>query len=291
MEDKLVGIGEFAALGCVSTRTLRHYQDKGLLQPAHVDENTGYRYYRVGQTRDLQTIRLLQTLGLSLDEVSDLITNHKANEVLSRVEECIADIERLQHDLNLARYLGNELLDAYRIALREIIFDKILIEHRPSRSILSFSVADITIPDQLSRAEQWTFLEAHLRHLLERDNLAPLCRNIGGVISRDQVASNDDPDYDRLFVYYDENLGSGLQTIDSIPAGFYLTVYRQHYRADEESHRAALALLKTLESEAKARGLRICGDYYCESIITAPLLGYEGYDGLSRLSVPVTEAS
>jgi DNA-binding transcriptional MerR regulator len=39
----MFSIGEFARLGAVSIRTLRHYDEIDLLQPAEVDPVTGYR--------------------------------------------------------------------------------------------------------------------------------------------------------------------------------------------------------------------------------------------------------
>jgi len=38
-------IGIFSKLGRVTIKTLRHYDEMGLLTPAHVDEENGYRYY------------------------------------------------------------------------------------------------------------------------------------------------------------------------------------------------------------------------------------------------------
>ncbi|MPY80428.1 MAG: MerR family DNA-binding transcriptional regulator [Actinophytocola sp.] len=47
----MLSIGEFARLGDVSVRMLRHYDDLGLLRPVQVDEWTGRRRYDVGQNR------------------------------------------------------------------------------------------------------------------------------------------------------------------------------------------------------------------------------------------------
>jgi DNA-binding transcriptional MerR regulator len=62
-------IGEFARLGDISVRMLRHYDEIGLLAPARVDPSTGYRGYTIGQLRDLNRIVALRGLGLSLSEV------------------------------------------------------------------------------------------------------------------------------------------------------------------------------------------------------------------------------
>ena len=42
-------IGEFAQIAQVSGRQLRFYDQLGLLQPARVDQQTGYRYYSIRQ--------------------------------------------------------------------------------------------------------------------------------------------------------------------------------------------------------------------------------------------------
>lgn len=55
----------------VTVKTLRHYEQKGLLLPCEVDEWTGYRYYSAAQMQRLNTIRRLQRLGFSLDEIKD----------------------------------------------------------------------------------------------------------------------------------------------------------------------------------------------------------------------------
>ena len=62
-------IGEFAELGGVSTKTLRHYDKVGLLRPAFVDSRTRYRCYTAMQLRELSSILALRDLGLSLPEI------------------------------------------------------------------------------------------------------------------------------------------------------------------------------------------------------------------------------
>jgi len=69
----MLSIGEFARLGAVSVRTLRHYDDIGLLRPARVDEQTGYRAYSADQLGKLNRIMALKELGLSLGEARRLL--------------------------------------------------------------------------------------------------------------------------------------------------------------------------------------------------------------------------
>src|SRR5690349_25120650 len=66
-------IGDFAGLGRVSVRMLRHYDAIGLLPPAHVDPHTGYRYYTASQLKLLNRVIALKDLGFSLQQVQALI--------------------------------------------------------------------------------------------------------------------------------------------------------------------------------------------------------------------------
>ncbi|HEY2261209.1 MAG TPA: MerR family DNA-binding transcriptional regulator, partial [Streptosporangiaceae bacterium] len=69
----MFSIGEFARLGGVSVRTLRHYDEIGLLQPATVDPDTGYRGYAAGQLGLLNRIVALKDLGLTLTQTGRLL--------------------------------------------------------------------------------------------------------------------------------------------------------------------------------------------------------------------------
>ena len=68
----MFSIGEFARLGGVSIRTLRHYDEIGLLRPTTVDPDTGYRGYAAAQLRQLNRIMALKDLGLTLGQVRRL---------------------------------------------------------------------------------------------------------------------------------------------------------------------------------------------------------------------------
>ena len=69
----MYGIGTVARLAQVSVRTLRHYDDLGLLKPARVDPLTGYRHYTPDQVLRLHRILVLRDLGMPLSEIGQLI--------------------------------------------------------------------------------------------------------------------------------------------------------------------------------------------------------------------------
>jgi DNA-binding transcriptional MerR regulator len=66
-------IGDFSRLARVTIKTLHHYDEAGLLQPSHVDPQTGYRYYAATQLERLQRILLLKDLGFALDEIRKVL--------------------------------------------------------------------------------------------------------------------------------------------------------------------------------------------------------------------------
>ena len=66
-------IGEFSALAQISIRTLRHYDEVGLLKPSYDEAQTGYRYYSVSQLPRLHRILALRDLGFPLDRIGDTL--------------------------------------------------------------------------------------------------------------------------------------------------------------------------------------------------------------------------
>jgi DNA-binding transcriptional MerR regulator len=69
----MFSIGDFAAMGRVSVRMLRHYDAIGLLRPARVDPVSGYRYYQAQQLRRLNRLVALKELGFTLAQITDIV--------------------------------------------------------------------------------------------------------------------------------------------------------------------------------------------------------------------------
>ena len=74
-------IGDFARLGQVSVRMLRHYDAIGLLRPAVV-RHAGYRNYAAGQLARLNRIVALKELGFTLEQVGSIIDDRLSPEQL-----------------------------------------------------------------------------------------------------------------------------------------------------------------------------------------------------------------
>lgn len=66
---QLMPIGRFSRLTGVGVKALRHYDEVGLLTPAAIDDETGYRFYSVDQVDRAEAIRLLRRLDMPLEEI------------------------------------------------------------------------------------------------------------------------------------------------------------------------------------------------------------------------------
>ncbi|WP_017572925.1 MerR family transcriptional regulator [Nocardiopsis halotolerans] len=77
----------------VSSRTLRHYDDIGLLPPSRVGDN-GYRYYDAAAVARLQRVLLLRDLGLGLPAIADVLDRQQDEEAALRNHIGLLEAER-----------------------------------------------------------------------------------------------------------------------------------------------------------------------------------------------------
>ncbi|MFI9767080.1 MerR family transcriptional regulator [Streptomyces sp. NPDC052415] len=110
VDDDLLTIGAFAARARLSAKALRLYDRLGLLTPAHIDEVSGYRYYRVGQIERARTVALLRQLDMPLARVAEIVEAPDGTEAADRLAAYWADVEaRVAGQRTLAEYLRGRL--------------------------------------------------------------------------------------------------------------------------------------------------------------------------------------
>lgn len=68
-----LSIGAFSRLTHLSIKTLRYYHEVGLLEPAVIDPDSGYRYYRPGQAHSAHLVRRFRDLGLPVADVKAVL--------------------------------------------------------------------------------------------------------------------------------------------------------------------------------------------------------------------------
>ena len=121
-------IGEFSRLMQVTVKTLRYYEQKELLVPNEVDEWTGYRYYSIAQMQKLNSIRQLQQLGFTLEEIRELYDNESHTPSVEQLSKKIEDTEKQLKQLMARR---NQLLEWMDSRKRINIMEKFTIESLP----------------------------------------------------------------------------------------------------------------------------------------------------------------
>jgi DNA-binding transcriptional MerR regulator/effector-binding domain-containing protein len=141
--EKMLSIGRFARLTGVTVKALRHYDELGLLRPAHVDEWTGYRWYERSQLREAVAVRRLRTLRVPLDEVAVLIHSddkslrealavHRARlegelvetrQILTELDALIEGKEQLVTDVTLDLPLVDEPAGRFAVAAERVRVD------------------------------------------------------------------------------------------------------------------------------------------------------------------------
>jgi DNA-binding transcriptional MerR regulator len=93
-------IGEFAQVTHLSVRTLRRYHERGLLEPAVIDPDSGYRYYTSEQIPAAQVIHRLRDLDMPLREVREVLATPDPN---ARASLVAAHLSRLESELDRTR--------------------------------------------------------------------------------------------------------------------------------------------------------------------------------------------
>jgi len=95
--DEVLTIGEFSRITHLSIRTLRRYHEAGLLEPAHVDRQSGYRYYTLDQVPAAQVIHRFRELDMPLREVGELLA---VTDPDARAAVIAQHLRRVEHQLD-----------------------------------------------------------------------------------------------------------------------------------------------------------------------------------------------
>ncbi len=102
LEDvpRLIPIGEFARLGGVSIKALRLYARIGLLPPARIRPQSGYRLYDPSQFATLHRILLLKQAGLALADIGDQLPHADEPALTTIRESLLARTEEIRQQLS-----------------------------------------------------------------------------------------------------------------------------------------------------------------------------------------------
>jgi DNA-binding transcriptional MerR regulator len=177
-------IGEFSKIAQVPGSVLRYYDQIGLLKPAHIDQWTGYRYYSSNQLPRLHRILALKELGLSLEQIAQLLddecSTHELRGMLTlrkaQVEQALnEEMARLRQIEARLQFIESPQQAGFDIVLKNVPAQRYL----STREVLPNVDAAIafmqnlveTIPDRLGANALGQFMTVVHSETLETNRL------------------------------------------------------------------------------------------------------------------------
>lgn len=114
----MLKIGEFSKIAQVSIKTLRYYDQMGLLRPAHINRYNGYRYYELSQLVQLNRILAFKDLDFSLEQIRELLKLDLSENALQNMlqEKAQALHQRIDDDHARLIRVENRLMNISGIA-------------------------------------------------------------------------------------------------------------------------------------------------------------------------------
>lgn len=137
-----LAIGDFSRATYLSVKTLRNYHRLGLLEPAQVDVETGYRRYTSDQIPTAQIIRRFRDLDMPLEEIAAVL---KAPDVRTRNDLLAGHLGRLEIELAQTRAAVSSLR-----SLLQGPPPTLDVTHRTEPSIQSAAISSVVDLEDLS---------------------------------------------------------------------------------------------------------------------------------------------
>ena len=115
-------IGEFSKMSKTTIKTLRYYDEIGLLKPERTDKFTSHRFYSTEQLFLLHRIQELRQIGLSINEINMILSGHDCEPFLrKRKAELVSEIAEGQSQLSRLEFiLQGENIMNYSATIKEL---------------------------------------------------------------------------------------------------------------------------------------------------------------------------
>ena len=269
-----LSIGKMAKLNGTTPRALRFYAEKGLLEPRHVDPDSGFRYYDIRQCFDLDRIQELQSLGCSLEEIATVMQASGDDAYKAVLTQKLAAYDEQIRTLQERSAMARGLLKKANASAKVRILESPLIETLPARPITRVDVSTLgpssTSDGYESVRNHWEYvLRAVKAELAHSGHPAAALLNVGcGISRRNLIARN--YVFDTFFLFEDDVRLEGLGTVREImPAGTYAVLYSAG-SLDETGAYKTPRNIDTLLSCIDEQGYEVAGDYFDEILGETP---------------------
>ena len=191
----LFPIGEVSKLFRISVSSLRHYERIGLLTPAYISPDSGYRYYGTEQFEVLNTIRYLRALDMPLSEIEDFLKNRDIDRIEEKLRQQKQAVLKKQQELRRIEqkidHRLNWLTDAEATPLNTV-------------SRIRLPACRIVWMDEPLKIDGSADMEAPIRRLDQSDAEAVVfLGKVGLGISAEHLQKAETARYDGIFLILD----------------------------------------------------------------------------------------
>lgn len=268
-DGALFSIGQTAKLFDLNIRTLRYYDQIGLLKPEVVNDETGYRYYSSAQFERLNTIRYLRALDVPIERIAAFFDDRDVGLMRGIFEDQLARVREKQRELARIEQKIESRIERIDEAVSSPL-DEIEVVELPERRIVSLAESFAPSAD----------LEPLIRDLSHRSQLddAIFLGKVGVSISRNDLASRSFDKLSSVFILVEAaDAHEGDESV--IPAGRFV---QMRFRG---THREAASRYSDLIAYIDDAGGRIIGDSVETTIIDAGMTSDES-QFVTELQIP-----
>ena len=278
MRDELLPIGKMAQINHVTIPTLRLYDSMGLLKPAYINEETGYRYYDIRQNARLDMIAYMKELGMTLTEIRIVLEREDITvieEILSQKDE---QLHRQINDLKIKHDAIERVIAGIERYRKSPGTGTISLEYIDQRCIWGIPCSENFYEKDIVSFEK---VLSELRAALIRSSFPQIhTYNIGTSISMNHYV-NDRFIPDDVFIFSDMHLREARKGARIIESGMYACIYSDDYENE-------IPYARRLLSFCRENHYSISGDYICEIMTEFNVFDIRKRGMFMRLQVPVT---
>lgn len=146
--NELFSIGDISKIFHIPIKTLRYYDEIGLLVPAFVDTNTKYRFYSVDQFVLIDIIRNSKKMGMPLSEVKKAIEEDlKFNDILELIDRQSICLDEKINELNMLKASMNTIRESLG-EISSLVFNEVFLVKEDIQKYISFPYTSRTIEEQ-----------------------------------------------------------------------------------------------------------------------------------------------
>ncbi|MGL5150392.1 MAG: MerR family transcriptional regulator [Clostridium sp.] len=258
--DEYLTIGQMSKLTNVSVQALRHYEGLGLMAPSYINSETGYRYYSMKDFVTIGLIKQCKALGLSLNEIKEVIYNYTSLESISSIlvnqKELLNNkISQLQHIEKQITLLESKIRTSLEKGLNEVF-----IKYNEERKCLEFDYTDRnTMKFELDLRKSLVVAEKEYKNANTE---------IVFTVSYEELKKTNVATYKNVMLNLGQDVKYENEKIITIPEGNYLTMYF------DDAHRNSLKYYKIVMDYISEHNIKVKGDFREIYILTR--MGIDG---------------